>query len=84
MGYGTTVVHYDGTNLGPLYLKDIGQRNQLGGGKNIYTQGQDQYIDWLSDTTLVSTSEVMLSATKGVLKSYADQGIVTLEIIADA
>lgn len=84
MGYGTTVVHYDGTNLGPLYLKDIGQRNQLGGGKNIYTPGQDQYIDWLSDTTLVSTSDVMLSATKGVLKSYADQGIVTLTITPDA
>jgi len=84
MGYGKTVVHYDGTNLGPLYLKDIGQRNQLGGGKNIYTLGQDQYIDWLSDTTFVSTSDVMLSVSKGVLKSYSDQGIVSLTITPDA
>ena len=83
MAYNKTVVHYDGTNLGPIYLKDIGQRNQLGGGKNIYTLGQDQYIDWLSDTTFQSTSDVMLSVTKGVLKSLSDQGIVTLTIVAD-
>ena len=83
MAYNKTVVHYDGTNLGLIYLKDIGQRNQLGGGKNIYTLGQDQYIDWLSDTTFQSTSDVMLSVTKGVLKSLSDQGIVTLTIVAD-
>ena len=84
MGYGTTVIQYDGTDVGPIYLKDVGQRNQLGGGKGIYTLGQDQYIDYGSDATLVSTSDVMLSVTSGVIKTYSDSGSLSVTINPDS
>lgn len=84
MNYNKTVVHYDGTNVGPIYLKDIGQRSQLGGGKNIYTLGQDRYIDPGTDTTFVSTSDVMLSVTSGVIAKLVSNGNVSLSLIADA
>jgi hypothetical protein len=84
MGYGKTIIHYDGTNRGPIYLKDIGTRNGLGGGRSIYTKGQDQYVDYGTDTTLVSTSDVMLSNTSGVIKKMADLGSFTISIVADS
>lgn len=84
MGYGTTVIQYDGTNVGDIYLKDVGQRNQLGGGKGVYTLGQDRYINYGGDTTLVSTSDVMLSATSGVIKSFQDSGSFTVTINPDS
>ena len=84
MGYGTTSIKYDGTNIGSIYLKDVGQRNQLGGGKGIYTLGQDQYISYGSDTTLVSTSDVMLSATSGVIKKYQTNGSLTVTVTPDS
>jgi len=70
------VVTYDGTNLGPIYLKDIAQRNQLGGGRGIYFKGQDQYINKDATATLFATSDVMLSCsvlgpdTTGVIRSH--------------
>ena len=83
--YTKTVVHYTGgANVGPLYLKDIGQRNGLGGGKSIYVLGQDRYVSYGSDTTFISTSDVMLSATKGVIKDLVTRGIVTVSIVPDA
>jgi hypothetical protein len=84
MAYGTTIIHYDGTDVGPIYLKDIGQRNGLGGGKSIYVRGQDQYVDPGTDTTFISTSDVMLSATSGVIKKYSDLGIFTVQNTADS
>lgn len=84
MPYGTTIIQYDGTNVGPIYLKDVGQRNQLGGGKGIYTLGQDQYIAYGSDATLLSTSDVMLSATSGVINTYEDAGSLTVTINPDS
>lgn len=84
MAYGKTVVTYDGTDVGPIYLRDIGQRNQLGGGKGIYVIGQDQYLAHGSDATLVSTSDVMMSNTSGVLKHFADAGSLTVTIVADS
>jgi transketolase C-terminal domain/subunit len=83
MAYGTTVVKYDGTDVGPIYLRDIGQRNQLGGGKGIYTLGQDRYLAHGDDATLISTSDVMLSNTVGVIKHYADAGSFSVTIVAD-
>lgn len=83
MGYGTTIIQYDKTDVGPIYLKDVGQRNQLGGGKGIYTLGQDQYIDYGGDATLLSTSEVMLSATSGVIKAH-DGTSFTVTITPDS
>lgn len=84
MGYGTTVVQYDGTDVGKIYLRDVGQRNQLGGGKGIYTIGQDRYIDYGGDATFLSTSDVMLSATSGVIKRFEDQGSFTVTINPDS
>lgn len=84
MGYGTTIVKYDGTDVGKIYLRDIGQRNQLGGGQGVYTIGQDQYIDYGGDATLLSTSDVMLSATSGVIKNFDDAGSFSVTIKADS
>jgi len=84
MGYGTTIINYDGTDVGPIYLKDVGQRNQLGGGKGIYCVGQDQYISYGGDATLLSTSDVMLSATSGVIKNWDTSGSFTVTITPDS
>jgi len=84
MAYGKTVVTYDGTDVGPIYLRDIGQRNQLGGGKGLYVLGQDQYLAHGSDATLVSTSDVMMSATEGVIKHFQTAGSFTVTIVPDA
>jgi hypothetical protein len=79
--YGKTIIHYDGTNVGAVYLKDIGQRNQLGGGRGIYVKGQDCYVDYGTDTTFISTSDVMLSATSGVIKAMVDASSFRLQIV---
>lgn len=88
MAYGTTVVKFDGTNalpaMGPVYLKDIGQRSSLGGSKGIYTLGQDRYLAYGHDATFVSTSDVMLSATSGVIADLVNRGLVTKTITPDA
>jgi hypothetical protein len=84
MGYGTTVVNYNGTDRGPVYLKDIGQRNGLGGGKSIYVKGQDRYISKGQTATLISTSDVMLSNTSGVIKKMTDLGSFSVTINPDA
>ena len=68
------VVHYDGTDLGKIYLRDIGQRNGLGGGKGIFSLGQDRYITHGQDATLVLTSDAAMSETVGVIKKYVDLG----------
>ena len=70
--YPTTIINYDRTDVGPIYLRDIAQRNQLGGGRGIYFNGQDRYISYGGDATFISTSDVMLSMTQGVLKSFID------------
>jgi hypothetical protein len=84
MAYGTTVINYNGTDRGPIYLKDIGQRNGLGGGKGIYVRGQDRYISKGQTATLVSTSDVMLSNTSGVIKKMTDLGSFSVTINPDA
>jgi hypothetical protein len=84
MAYGKTIVHYDGSNLGTIYLRDIGQRNGLGGGKGIYTLGQDCYVDYGTDTTFISTSDVMLSATSGVIAKYVTAGAFELTVTEGA
>jgi hypothetical protein len=85
MGYGKTIIKYDGTNRGPIYLKDIGQRSGLGGGRGIYVKGQDQYMDPGTDATFLSTSDVMLSYTSGVIRSMMDaSSFNTVTIVPDA
>jgi hypothetical protein len=90
LSFGQVVIHYDGTNRGPIYLKDVGQRNQLGGGKGIYTQGQDRYVDYGTDATLIATADVVLSSSvlsadsTGVIKANVLNGSWTAEYIPDA
>jgi transketolase C-terminal domain/subunit len=71
-----TVVHYDGTDRGRIYLGDVGQRNQLGGGKGLYVLGQDRYIRKGQDATFITTGDVMMSAlsTKGRIAKYIANG----------
>lgn len=88
--YGKVIIHYNGTNRGPIYLKDVGQRNQLGGGKGIYVNGQDRYVDWGTDATLVATADVVLSAsvlgpdTTGVIKANVLNGTWNAEYVPDS
>lgn len=90
MAFGKVIVHYDGTDNGPIYLKDIGQRNQLGGGKGIYTNGQDRYIHYGQDATLIATADVMLSCSvlgpdsTGVIKAGVIRGLWTAENLVDS
>lgn len=75
-----TTVTYDGTDYGLIYLRDCGQRNQLGGGKGIFVLGQDQYLAHGSDATLVNTGDVLMSRydASGVIKHFADAGAFTV------
>ena len=86
--YGHTAVSFDGTNatsaMGPVYLKDIGQRSSLGGSKGIYTLGQDRYLAYGNDATFVNTSDVMLSATSGVIEDLRQRGLLLVTITPDA
>lgn len=70
----TLVVHYDHTDVGRIYLGDVGQRHQLGGGKGLYTHGQDRYISHGQDATFVTTGDVLLSllAQGGKIKHFVD------------
>lgn len=69
----TTVVVYDATNYGKVYLGDVGQRNQLGTGRGIYSRhGQDQYLHHVADgtayhhdATLINTGDVLLNTDRG-------------------
>lgn len=82
--FGTTVVKYDGTDVGPIYLRDIGQRNQLGGGKGIYSIGQDRYLVHGHDATFQSTSDVIMSVKSGVIKRFSDMTSFTVKIFTDS
>jgi hypothetical protein len=88
--FGKVVIHYNGTNRGPIYLKDVGQRNQLGGGRGIYVNGQDRYVDYGTDATLIATADVNLSCSvlsadsTGVIKANVLNGSWTAEYIPDA
>lgn len=81
-----TVVHYDGTDYGRIYLGDVGQRHQLGGGKGLYTQGQDRYIKHGQDATFATSGDVLTSyatahgrigkfVTKGAFHVTNDAGV---------
>ena len=74
----TTVVKYDGTNYGRVYLGDAGQRNQLGTGKGIYSYGQDRYISRGQDATFLNTSDVIMSTNRGRIKRYNTKGAFTV------
>ena len=67
-----TVVHYDRTDTGRIYLGDVGQRHQLGGGQGLYTKGQDRYISFGQDATFVQTGDVAMSQQNGRIKHFTD------------
>lgn len=74
----TVIVKYDTTDLGRIYLGDVGMRNQLGGGKGLYTLGQDRYISHGQDATFIKTGDVLMSANAGRIKKYSDLGAFTI------
>jgi hypothetical protein len=75
-----TIVSYDQTDIGKIYLGDVGQRNQLGTGKGIYSHGQDQYIHYGQDATFVTTSDVMMSTAVGRIKYGVDSSAFTIDM----
>ena len=84
MAIPTVIVKYDGTDFGRVYLGDVGQRHQLGGGQGLYTLGQDRYLSYGQDTTFVATGDVIMSATyagydrTGQIKNMVDKGAFTV------
>jgi len=74
----TVVVKYDQTDIGRVYLGDVGMRNQLGGGRGLYVLGQDRYISHGQDATFVKTGDVLLSAFEGRIRKYVDNSNFTI------
>jgi len=75
------IVHTGATDVGQLYLADVGRRNSLGGGASIYGYGQDQYINPGDTIELVATSQVLLSIDRGMLKTFSDDGTLTVTFL---
>lgn len=78
----TTVVHYDGTDVGRIYLGDVGQRHQLGSGSGLYNipSGQDRYIRKGQDATFASTGAVIASVVRGKIKHFVDAGSFSVTV----
>lgn len=72
------ITHTGATSVGQLYLADVGRRNSLGGGTSIYGYGQDQYINPSDVIELVATSQVLLSIDRGMLKTFSDDGTLSI------
>jgi hypothetical protein len=72
-----TLVSYDGTDIGAIYLEDIGKRKQLGGGDQ-FIPGQDLVVNKGDVVALVNSGPVLLSQELGILKRYSDAGSLTL------
>ena len=78
MAIPTVVVKYDGNDFGRIYLGDVGQRHQLGGGQGLYTKGQDRYIKYGQDATFVGTGDVYMSTYSGRIKRFETLGAFTV------
>lgn len=65
-----TLVSYNGTDIGKVYLEDLGKRKQLGGGDQ-YIKGQDIVIRKGDTIALVNTSGVLTSQEFGQLKTFS-------------
>lgn len=66
-------IEYLGTNVGKIYLSDIGKRLGLGGAQEgDYYGGQDAYIIWGETLILELTGDVLLSQANGILKHFSD------------
>jgi len=65
---------YNGTNIGKIYLSDIGKRYGLGGGvEGDYSDGagQDRFIIWGETVILDKSGTVLRSWTSGVIKFFS-------------
>jgi hypothetical protein len=76
-----SIVHTGSTGVGQLYLADVGRRNSLGGGASIYGYGQDRYINPGETIQLVATSQVLLSIDRGMLKTFSNNGTLTVTFL---
>jgi hypothetical protein len=65
-----TLVSYVGTDVGNIYLEDIGKRRQLGGGDQ-FIKGQDIVIRKGDTVALVNSGAVLTSAELGILKTWS-------------
>jgi len=73
-------IQYTGTNVGKIYLNDIGKRYQLGGGQegDYYNHsGQDRYIIWGETLVLQKSGEVLSSWADGILKYFSTESSST-------
>jgi len=69
-------IAYLGTNVGKIYLSDIGKRYQLGGGREGDYQshsGQDRYVIWGETKVVQKSGEVLMSMVDGVLKFFSTE-----------
>lgn len=67
-----TLIQYNGTDVGALYLEDIQQRSQLGAGRQRII-GQDIVINSGDVIGVVNTGEVLMSEEKGILKRFSTE-----------
>lgn len=67
-----SLIQYNGTNIGALYLVDVQQRPQLGAGQQ-YAWGQDLVVNPADVIGLVNTGAVLMSETSdlGTLKTWS-------------
>lgn len=67
-----SLIQYNGTDIGALYLNDVQQRSQLGAGQQ-YVWGQDIVINPADVIGLVNTGAVLMSETdsKGSLNAWS-------------
>lgn len=65
-----TLVAYSGTDVGAIYLEDIGKRKQLGGGDQA-VKGQDIVINAGDKIALVNAGGVVISSQLGILKTWS-------------
>ena len=73
MSLNNLKVSYLGTNVGKIYLSDIGKRLGLGGAQEgNYTYGQDEYIVWGETKILDIVGEVVSSMSSGILAHFSN------------
>lgn len=65
-------IEYYGTNVGKIYLSDVGKRLGLGGAQEgDYYGGQDSYMIWGEIRVLELTGDVLLSQSDGILDHFS-------------
>jgi hypothetical protein len=73
MALNNVEISYVGTNVGKIYLSDLGKRLGLGGSQEgNYYGGQDEYIIWGEIKVLDLTGDVVSSMSNGILAHFSD------------